>query len=321
MDAEETVAGAPHLGPITPRGRRLELPGRGTTFVREVPGPAGAPTVLLLHGLMATGGLNWLQAFLPLSEHFRVVAVDHRGHGRGIRSWRRFRLADCADDAASVLEVLGIDEAIAVGYSMGGPIASLLWRRHPDRVSGLVLCATAPRFRTGGRERTAMVAAGSTLAGAFRASEALVRIPLSPIASRVPFRLRYRPRSLAGWAAAELRRSDRRHTLEAVATLGAFDARPWLAEIDVPTTVMITTEDRTVRPVEQRQLLAIPGVEVHEVAANHLYASSPEFGPVLTDLCVGVAERAAAEAPGGRLRRLARAARRAVPRSRRAIEL
>jgi pimeloyl-ACP methyl ester carboxylesterase len=321
MDAEETVAAGPRAQPVVPQGRRLALPGRGTTFVRELPGPPGAPTVLLLHGLMATGGLNWLQAFEPLSRHFRVVAVDHRGHGRGIRTRRRFRLADCADDAAAVLQMLGIDEAIAVGYSMGGPIASLLWRRHPDRVAGLVLCATAPRFRTGGRERAAMVTAGSALAGALRASEVLLRIPLSPVASRIPFRVRYRPRSLAGWAAAELRRSDRRHTLEAVAALGAFDARPWLAEIDVPTTVLITTEDRAVRPDEQEALLAIPGARVRKVTANHLFASSPVFGRILTNMCLGVANRAAADAPAGRIRRLARAARRAVPRSRPATSL
>lgn len=319
MDTEEAVAADSVHGPVIPSGRYLDLPGRGTTFIREVPGPPGAPTVLLLHGLMATAGLNWLQAFLPLSEHFHVVAIDHRGHGRGIRSWHRFRLADCADDAAAVLEVLGIDEAIAVGYSMGGPIASLLWRRHPHRVSGLVLCATAPRFRTGGRERLAMVHAGSALAGAFRVTELLLRIPLSPLTSRIPFRVRYRPRSLAGWAAAELRRSDRRHTLEAVATLGAYDARPWLLEIDVPTTVLITTEDRTVRPAEQEQLRDIPGAEAVEVAANHLFAASPEFGDVVTDICRRVADRVDAAAPASRIRRLARAARRAVPRGRRSM--
>ncbi len=58
-------------GPPIPLGRRVELPGRGTTFVRELPGPPGAPTILLLHGLMASGGLNWFQAFEPLARHFR----------------------------------------------------------------------------------------------------------------------------------------------------------------------------------------------------------------------------------------------------------
>ena len=37
-----------------PAGRQVRLPGRGTTFVRDVPGPPGAPTVILLHGLGAT---------------------------------------------------------------------------------------------------------------------------------------------------------------------------------------------------------------------------------------------------------------------------
>ncbi len=64
--------------------REVRLSGRGTTFVRELAGPAGAPTLVLLHGLAATGGLNWGPSFGPLSRVFRVVAIDHRGHGRGI---------------------------------------------------------------------------------------------------------------------------------------------------------------------------------------------------------------------------------------------
>src|SRR3954470_13108295 len=136
----------PDPGPDLPLGRRVDLPGRGTTFVREVAGPEGAPTVLLLHGLLASGGLNWFQAFAPMSEHFRVVALDHRGHARGLRTRSRFRLADCADDAAALIEALGTGPVIAVGYSMGGPIAQLLWKRHPELVAGLVLCATSDRF-------------------------------------------------------------------------------------------------------------------------------------------------------------------------------
>src|SRR3954463_4494971 len=105
-----------------PPGRPVLLPGRGTTFVREVEGPPGAPTVVLLHGLGATGALNWFSAFEPLGEHFRVIAIDHRGHGRGLRSRRRFRLADCADDVVALADELGIDTFLPLRYSVGGPI-------------------------------------------------------------------------------------------------------------------------------------------------------------------------------------------------------
>ena len=123
----------------------IDLPGRGRTRIRDVPGPAGAPALLLLHGLGATGRLNWGRCYRPLSEHFRVLSLDHRGHGSGVRT-RRFRLEDCADDAVHAAEARGVSHFIAVGYSMGGPIASLTWRRHPERVTGLVLCATSRRF-------------------------------------------------------------------------------------------------------------------------------------------------------------------------------
>ena len=87
----------------------MDLPGRGTTIVRTLNGPVGAPTVVLLHGWTATADLNWFTCYKPLAEHYRVVALDHRGHGRGIRSRKAFRLEDCADDAVAVCDVLGIE--------------------------------------------------------------------------------------------------------------------------------------------------------------------------------------------------------------------
>ena len=127
-------------------GRKLEIHARGTTFIRELPGPSGALTLMLLHSLGGTGGLNWPRCFRALSEHFHGVAMDQRGHGRGIEVRGRFRLSDRADDVIAVAETLGCENIVPVGYSMGGPIAKLVWRRAPSRVSGLVLCATARSF-------------------------------------------------------------------------------------------------------------------------------------------------------------------------------
>src|SRR5690349_19985038 len=56
-DAGATASLRPPTPPGAPEGRAIELPGRGTTFVREAGGPAGAPTLLLLHGWTATGGI------------------------------------------------------------------------------------------------------------------------------------------------------------------------------------------------------------------------------------------------------------------------
>ena len=91
-------------GPSLPPGRVVELPGRGSTWVREIAGPPGAHTLLLLHGWTANADLNWFSSFGSLGEHFRVVALDLRGHGRGVRSRRPFRMRDAVDDAAALLD-------------------------------------------------------------------------------------------------------------------------------------------------------------------------------------------------------------------------
>ncbi len=80
-------------------GGPLDLPERGTTFIRLRRPAAGEPTVLLPHGIGVTADVNWFTSYSSLSERYGVVAIDHRGHGRGIRPRRPVRLADCADDA------------------------------------------------------------------------------------------------------------------------------------------------------------------------------------------------------------------------------
>jgi 3-oxoadipate enol-lactonase len=285
----ETLPDAPG-GPPIPLGRRVELPGRGTTFVREVEGPPGAPVVLLLHGLVASGGLNWFQCFDALAEHFRVIAIDHRGHGRGLRSRKRFRLADCADDAAALLDVLGVDQAICVGYSMGGPIAQLLWHRHPDKVGGLVFCATSNRFVPGVRERLAFVTTVSALAGTTRVGQWATRLPVSLVQRRIPRSVRARPDSLRRWAAAEMRRHDPRVITEALAATTNFDSRKWLHQVDVPTTLVVTAEDRAVPAQEQlRLLVAIPSAKVHQYPEGHTWCAKSTFGRAITDACLEVA--------------------------------
>jgi 3-oxoadipate enol-lactonase len=262
-----------------PPGREVELPGRGTTFVRELPGPTGAPTVVLLHGWTVSADLNWFACYEELGRRYRVVAIDHRGHGRGMRTRRRFRLADCADDVAALCQVLGIEHAVLVGYSMGGPIALLTWHRHRELVDGLVLCATAPYFRAPGAEAAAFSVL-PVLADAARFTPGPVR---RAIAVRLLGR-RLDADAFGRWAREEIARGDAAAIAGAGASLGRFDARPWLGDIDVPVAVVRTTRDRVVSPSRQGELATgIPAARVIDVAADHAacVTSASRFVPAL----------------------------------------
>ncbi len=279
----------PFLTPGLPDGRALELPGRGTTWIREAPGPQGAPTLLLLHGWTANSALNWFGAYEGLQREFNVVAIDHRGHGCGIRSRRRFRLEDCADDAAALLEALNIKRAIAVGYSMGGPIAQLLWRRHPKMVEGLVLCATAARFSERRGERVLNgVVSGLSLA---------TRLAPPSVNRRVSERVlvsKYDTTPLGNWAREQARLNDLRTMLESGHEVASYDATSWISSINVPTAVILTTRDETVSPHRQQQLAdAISQSTVIEVDGRHDFcATRPErFSDAILAACSDVSSR------------------------------
>ena len=143
----------PETEPDFPPGRYLELPGRGVTFIRDQPGPPTKLPIVLLHGWTVTADLNFFTVYGGLSSAGRVIAMDQRGHGRGIRSKDRFRMEDVADDVVATLDELAIQRALIVGYSMGGAVAQLVAHRHPERTAGLVLCATSYRFRRSNDQR------------------------------------------------------------------------------------------------------------------------------------------------------------------------
>lgn len=286
-DASGEPAQPPGL-PV-PLGRRVELPGRGTTFVREVPGPPGAPTLVLLHGWMASGGINWYRVFEPARERFRVLAPDLRGHARGLRSSRRFRLSDCADDVAALLEQLGVRSAIFAGYSMGGPVAQLIWKRHRGLVDGLVLCATSHSFVPGIRERMIFSSLMAAAAGTTRIGGLMTALPASLVKQWVPVSTRGRPDSLQRWAAAEMRRHDWRMVLEAGHAIGQYDARRWIGTVDVPTAVLVTTRDRALVPTQQAKLaFSIPHASIHRIEDGHVACASPGFAGALLAACEDV---------------------------------
>lgn len=241
---------------------------------------------MLLHGLGVTSDINFYRCYAPLAERFRLVAFDHRGHGEGIRSSRLFRFADCADDVVAVADAIGIDRFVPVGYSMGGAIAQEMARRHPARLGGLVLCATASRFSTSPLEYASFAGLGGLAA--------LARVA-PPNVRRLAARRYYRDRHTdwAEWALDQTANHDWRAILEAAAALGRFRSDGWLGDVGLPASVVVTLQDSLVPAARQRRLASLlPDVRVFTVDAGHdAIAAERAFAAILIDAIDSVMTR------------------------------
>jgi 3-oxoadipate enol-lactonase len=289
MPRADRERASPPMPPIElPPARTVQVLGRGEFFLRDTGGDG--PVVMLLHGWMATADLNWWAVYGDLVEAgYRVLAIDHRGHGRGLRPLTLFRLSDCAADAAGVLRTLNAAPAVVVGYSMGGAIAQLVAHEHADVVEGLILSGTAQHWQEARSRR------------AFRTMGAL-GLALS-IAPRWFWRTgmrrsRIRENERTAWLLSELMRHSARDIAEAGRELGRFDSRPWLQAVAAPVALVITTRDEIVPVRRQRELAAAARGEVFEAPIRHLEVGwhTAHFNPALVQAIAAVRARPDAKA-------------------------
>lgn len=266
-----------------PQGRMVELAGRGETYVTDTPGPSpDSPTVLLLHAVGCTGLLTWFPSIEPLSRRYRVVTMDQRWHGRGIQS-EAFSVHDCADDVAGLIDELDLRDVIVAGFSMGSIVAQRVWRQHPDKVGGLVLCATTDRFRSSVAERLFHATMGMTMAATRTLSRSRTAVRAARTAATA---LDLRPTDMHDWALAEFRSTSPWAVGQAVAALGRHHSRPWLSRIDVPTAVVVTMKDKVLPPSNQVALARrIPGATIHDIPAGHAACvlESERFVPAMLE--------------------------------------
>ncbi|HWC38742.1 MAG TPA: alpha/beta hydrolase [Acidimicrobiales bacterium] len=270
--------------------RDVVLAERGHCRVRHLPGPPGARTVLLLHGWTATADLNWGRLYAALGRHYEVIAPDLRGHGGGVRG--RFSLEACADDAAALLSALGRGPAILVGYSLGGPVATLMWRRHPGLVAGLVLCSTAGSFAETTREHLFLSAIGG-----LRRMTGLVGTRFrGALRTMVGGRLAGAEGGFSELVVGMMSGHDPLALCQAAIALQRYRADTWLSSISVPSAVVMTTRDHLVPPYRQLHLAsAIPGCSLFPAEGDHaVCATRPErFLSSLLAALGDVARRAA----------------------------
>jgi pimeloyl-ACP methyl ester carboxylesterase len=99
------------------------------------------PALLLLHAFPLGMGM-WDAQVEALAGRFRVVRFDARGFGGSPPGEGPLTMERIADDAAALLDHLGLSRAVVCGLSMGGYAALAMVRRHADRLRALVLCDT-----------------------------------------------------------------------------------------------------------------------------------------------------------------------------------
>jgi 3-oxoadipate enol-lactonase len=108
-------------------------------------GPEEAPVLVLSNSLGTTLGM-WDEQAPALSERFRLLRYDHRGHGGSPVPPGPYKIEDLGRDVLALLDRLGVERCSFCGLSIGGIVGMWLAGEAPERVERLVLCCTSARF-------------------------------------------------------------------------------------------------------------------------------------------------------------------------------
>ncbi len=90
----------------------------------------------------------WDGVIRPFADRFRILRYDLRGHGLSDAPPGPYAIRDFTDDLSALLDILGVNDAILIGVSVGGMIAMDFALQYPSRGRALVLSDTAPKIGT-----------------------------------------------------------------------------------------------------------------------------------------------------------------------------
>jgi 3-oxoadipate enol-lactonase len=222
-----------------------------------VEGPEDAPVLLLSNSLGADLAM-WDPQVPALTERFRVVRYDTRGHGRSPVPDGDSTIDDLADDVVALLDRLGVETAHVAGLSIGGMTGLRLAVREPRRVATLaVLCSSA---YTGNEQSWRDRAHTVRTEGTGAIADAVVGRWFTPgYATAHPDLVTRMRATVAGT-------SDQGYA-SCCAAVAGMDQRADLASITAPTLVVSGAEDPALPP-EHQQLIAdsVPGAKLLTVS-------------------------------------------------------
>ena len=246
-------------------------------------GPRGAPALVLINAL-GTDFRIWDAAAAILSQRFRVIRYDKRGHGLSEAGPDRYDMADYARDLSTLVDHVGLARATVVGLSIGGLVAQELYRQRPRLFDALVLADTAAKVgtdeswdaRAAAVERGGLEAiADAVLQGWFTAD----------------FRA-HRSEELAG-VRAMLTRTPKRGYLAACGALKRADLRPHLGAIAVPTLCLVGEDDGSTPVALVRETAAAIRGSRFEVVRRAAHLANLEqaeaFAALVAEHAVGTA--------------------------------
>jgi 3-oxoadipate enol-lactonase / 4-carboxymuconolactone decarboxylase len=245
------------------------------TLQHRFDGPEDAP-VLILGPSLGTTWHMWDRQVPELAKQWRVFRFDLPGHG-GAPAHPAGSVTELAERLLATLDALGVQRFGYAGCALGGAVGAELALRRPDRLASLTLIAASPRFGT---------------ADEFRQRGVIVRSNgLDPIARTSPERwftsgFAAAQPAITEWAVQMVRTTDPGCYIAACEALAAFDIRAELGRIEVPTLVLVGSDDQVTGPAEARTLVAgIPDARLAVVpGASHLVPV--EQPAAVTDLLV-----------------------------------
>lgn len=258
-----TARRLPRMAPdmsLLPTGRIVTLTDDVVTRLYDT-GEENLQPVILLHGMAATGMLNWYQTFQRLRGEYRLIAYDQRHHGMGHRGPFGFR--ELSEDVLRVADHLELAAPIVGGYSMGGIVAQLTARRDPSRLGGLVLAATGT-----GAERNALE---KVTLGGFTRSAPLLNVVPEEIAREIDEEIP----SPHTWALRELSSVSFATHRKVIREVGHFNSTTWLHELDLPVAIVKTMRDIAFPQWIQDEMAdLLPHSAVFPIAGGHAVCAS-----------------------------------------------